>query len=134
MKASRNFNKPKRKFNPKFQKTESLTIKDKIDSTIQAIEMIRISGQGVITYHFESTNTFDDYSKYDFKNLPENKFGKPIELEPDIKSGSINKWSVSKPINQQIFTDFRGKPEKAENIKMLLIQTCHDIGAKYFTL
>src|SRR5690606_4607809 len=108
---------------------------NEIDPTILAIEKARESEQGIITYHFEVEDTFDDYSQYDMKNLPKDKFGKEINLKPiKTSTGTKRTWSVSKPLNKQLFLTENGKPASAQDIKLVLIQTAHDMGAKYFTI
>lgn len=132
-KKSKSFRKVDGMSRPKQQQV--FLTEDKNDVTIKAIEEARASGQGVVTYHFEIEDTYDDYSKYDMNNLPKNKFGKPVELIPEKKpTGSKTKWNKVQPINKEVFFDTNGRPEKAENVKLLFIQTARDIGAKYFTV
>lgn len=123
MKTSRSFKKSQgNKTSP--PKAESFQIKEKLDPTIQAIEMARLHGGGVVTFHFETVESFDDYK------------GSVDEKTPPVKTASekIKKWTISRSINKEVFFDDRGNSQKAEKIKLLFIQLTSDMGAKYFTI
>lgn len=123
MKTSRSFKKSQgnKTVTPK---ATSFQIKEKLDPTLQAIEMARLHGGGNITFHFEVTETFDDYKENPDPKAP------PIKENLEV----TKKWTVSRAINKEVFLDERGHPQKAEKIKLLFIQLTSDMGAKYFTI
>jgi len=97
------------------------TLVKKSQGLISKLREARESGQGMVTYHFEEETLFNDY-----KGNAENNF--------IVKKEVGRKWSIQQPINNQLFINFKGKPESLEAVANILKDTAHDLGAKYFTI
>ena len=97
------------------------TLKSNNQGLFATLRQVRESDNGVITYHFEEKKSFKDY-----KGDPSNK---PVVTEETGKT-----WSVSQPINKQVFFDQKGKTRDLEEVVQLFKDTAEDIGAKYFTI
>ena len=106
------------------------TLKSNNQGLFATLRQVRESDNGVITYHFEEKKSFKDYSKHDIPNYPKDKeLAKPDNVEEKGKT-----WSVSQPINKQVFFDQKGKTRDLEEVVQLFKDTADDMGAKYFTI
>lgn len=99
----------------------------KEESLFSKLANIREENNGVITFHFESVNTFNDYQG---DNDPKSKKSPVITKCND----SVVKWQQVQPINKQIFFDEKGKRLKLQEVAQLLVDLTNDKGAKYFTI
>ena len=97
------------------------TLKPNNQGLFAVLRQVRESDNGVITYHFEEKKSFKDY-----KGDPSNK---PVVIEEKGKT-----WSVSQPINKQVFFTDKGKLRDLEEVVQLFKDTADDMGAKYFTI
>jgi hypothetical protein len=97
------------------------TIVKKSQGLSSKLREARESSQGIVTYHFEELVSYNDH-KGDASN-------KPITTE-EVR----RKWTIQQPINNQVFLNFKGKPESLETVANILKDSAHDMGAKYFTI
>ena len=106
------------------------TLKSNNQGLFATLRQVRESDNGVITYHFEEKKSFNDYSKHDLSKLS------PTEPLPkaDVSEETGKTWSVSQPINKQVFFDQKGKTRDLEEVVQLFKDTADDMGAKYFTI
>lgn len=106
------------------------TLKSNNQGLFATLRQVRESDNGVITYHFEDKKSFHDYSKHDIPNYPKDK-GLPKAETVEEKGRT---WSVSQPINKQVFFTDKGKLRDLEEVVQLFKDTADDMGAKYFTI
>jgi len=99
----------------------------KKESLFSKLANIREENNGVITFHFESVNTFNDYQG---DSDPESH-KKPVITKCDE---SVVKWSQVQPINKEIFFNEEGKRLPLTQVTQLLVDLTNDRGAKYFTI
>lgn len=92
-----------------------LTIVKKGQGLLHTLRETRESGQGQVTYHFEVDREVFNKETQSF----------------EIKK---HKWSQQQSINQSIFFNHKGKPERLEVVSEIFKDTAHDLGAKYFTI
>lgn len=106
------------------------TLKPNNQGLFAVLRNVRESDNGIITYHFEEKKSFNDYSKHDLSKLSPTQ---PLP-KPNVVEEIGRKWTISQPINKQVFLDAKGKNQSLENVVQLFKDTCEDLGAKYFTI